>query len=77
MLFFRSEEAIATWCRDNGQEQGPLVTIPQLWQLAVRWYRSRLDPDARRPKPAEMVRIFGDIGLRGEFWNPAADRFGS
>ena len=77
MLFFRSEEAATRWCRDHDQVPGPLVTLEQLWQLAVRWYRSRLQADARRPEPAELVQLFDEIGLRGDFWDPAADRFGS
>ena len=55
----------------------PLVTIPQLWQLATTWYSTRLQEDSRRPKPDEMRSIFGAIGLEGEFWDPTADTFGS
>ena len=77
MNLFRSEEHVIRWCRDHDQPRGPLVTIDQLWTLAVRWYGNRLQPDSRRPKPAEMVGIFADIGLSGDFWNPPADTFGS
>ena len=72
MLFFRSEERVAEWCRAQGLPQRPLISLRQLWQLADAWYRTRLTPEARRPTPAEMVRIFASIGLEGPFWDPQA-----
>ena len=53
----------------------PLVTIEQLWGLAVAWYATRLEPASRRPQPAEMREIFGRFGLTGDFWDPQADSF--
>ena len=76
MLFFRSEELVNAWCRARGIERRPLVTIPQLWELAVAWYGTRLSAEARRPGPEEMRRIFGRIGLTDSFWDPQADAFG-
>jgi len=75
MLFFRSEERVREWCRDLGLPLRPLVRIDQLWRLAVAWYATRLQPTSRRPQPDEMRRIFADIGLAGEFWDPQSDRF--
>ena len=76
MLFFRSEERVNDWCRDNGVSRRPILTLDQLWRLAVAWYSTRLTPDARRPQPEEMRRIFGAIGLEGPFWDPHSDAFG-
>jgi hypothetical protein len=75
MLFFRSEELIQAWCEKRGVRPQPAVTMDQLWQLAVTWYGSRLQPDARRPAPPEMRAIFEGIGLHGDFWDPMADTF--
>ena len=75
MLFFRSEEMVRAWCQEEGVPVRPLVTIEQLWGLAVAWYATRLDPASRRPRPDEMREIFGDLGLAGEFWDPQADTF--
>ena len=75
MLFFRSGERVADWCRDHGIPRRPLIALPQLWRLAVAWYGNRLTPEARRPAPAEMVGIFRGIGLEGPFWDPQADTF--
>ena len=75
MLFFRSEELVDAWCRARGAPRRPLVRMDQLWRLAVTWYSSRLEPDSRRPAPAEMRGVFERIGLAGDFWDPRADSF--
>ena len=75
MLFFRSEERVVEWCRERGVQPRPLVTVPQLWQLAAAWYSKRLDADARRPSPDEIRAIFARIGLADPFWGPQADTF--
>jgi hypothetical protein len=76
MLFFRSEEQIDAWCRARNIPKRPVVSIPQLWDLATSWYGTRLDPDSRRPGPEEIRAIFHRIGLVDPFWDPQADRFG-
>jgi hypothetical protein len=76
MLFFRSEERVQEWCRERGIPVRPLVRMTQLWGLATAWYSTRLQPDSRRPQPAEMREIFARLGLDGDFWDPQADRFG-
>jgi hypothetical protein len=76
MLFFRSEDLVDAWCQARGIERRPLVTIPQLWELAIAWYSTRLSAEARRPGPDEMRRIFARIGLTDPFWDPQADAFG-
>ncbi len=75
MLFFRDEEHVNAWCAANAVPRRPMVTLDQLWKLSVAWYSSRLTPDARRPAPDEMRRIFRDIGLDDPFWDPQSDRF--
>jgi hypothetical protein len=75
MLFFRSEEHVREWCHARATVQNPIVSMPQLWQMADRWYGTRLTPTARRPGPDAMRRIFAEIGLTGPFWDPRADTF--
>ena len=77
MLLFRSEETVAQWCAAHGIPVRPLVTLTQLWSLAVTWYANRLTVDSRRPAPDEMVEIFARLGLEGPFWNPKADQWRS
>lgn len=76
MLFFRSEERVREWCLATGYPVRPLVRMDQLWELAREWYATRLQPDSRRPQPAEMRHIFARLGLTGDFWNPQSDVFG-
>jgi len=75
MLFFRSEDMVRDWCAERRVPMRPLVNIPQLWKLSTTWYSNRLQVDAHRPKPDEMVSIFAGLGLTGDFWDPRADRF--
>jgi hypothetical protein len=77
MLFFRSEDLVREWCRGQNIPLRPLVRMDQLWGLAREWYSTRLQPDSRRPAPAEMLEIFARLGLTGEFWDPTSDTFGS
>ena len=76
MLFFRSEERVREWCEAHRIPVRPLVTILQLWALSEAWYATRLQPDSRRPQPAEMREIFARVGLTGDFWDPQSDSFG-
>ena len=75
MLFFRSEDLVNAWCQARGITPRPIVSMEQLWQLAVTWYATRLSPEARRPRPDEMRRIFAQLGLDDPFWDPQADTF--
>lgn len=75
MLFFRSEEHVDRWCEMNETPKRPLVSLEQLWFLAVAWYENRLTPASRRPAPQEMAGIFDSIGLTGPFWDPQADQW--
>lgn len=75
MLLFRSEETVTQWCSGRGIPRRPLLTLEQLWHLAVAWYENRLTVESRRPGPEEMVGIFGAIGLEGPFWDPKADQW--
>jgi len=68
MLLFRDEEHVDRWCERRGLPKRPLVSLPQLWQLAVAWYGERLTPQARRPMGDEVREILERVGLRGEFW---------
>lgn len=75
MLFFRSEEMVDEWCRVHELPKRPLISLDQLWQLALAWYSNRLNENARRPGPDEMREIFARVGLEGPFWDPKSDYF--
>jgi hypothetical protein len=75
MLLFRSEETVDLWCEAHAIPKRPLITLAQLWQLAVHWYGDRLTVESRRPAPNEMMSIFASIGLTGPFWDPKSDQW--
>jgi hypothetical protein len=75
MLLFRSEETVDAWCAARKLPKRPLVSLEQVWVLAMEWYANRLTPESRRPKPDEMVGIFAKIGLTEPFWDPKVDVF--
>ena len=75
MLIFRSEDHVNRWCMDRGIPRRPLISLEQLWQLAVAWYENRLTTESRRPAPEEMVQIFAGLGLVGPFWDPRSDQW--
>jgi len=77
MLLFRSEETVDRWCESHGSQRRPLVSLDQLWRLAVAWYANRLTVESRRPGPDEMVSVFASIGLTGPFWDPTSDAWKS
>jgi hypothetical protein len=68
MLLFRSEKHVDRWSRDHGVPRRPLVSLDQLWKLALAWYENRLTVESRRPGPDEMEHIFAEVGLEGPFW---------
>ena len=75
MLFFRSEEHVERWCQARELPMRPILSLEQLWHLAMTWYGNRLTVESRRPGPDEMVSIFAAIGLEGPFWDPQSDVF--
>jgi hypothetical protein len=72
MLLFRSEESVEAWCSTRDLPVRPMLTLEQLWQMALAWYSNRLTEESRRPGPDEMASIFAGIGLTDAFWDPKA-----
>ena len=75
MLLFRSEENVNRWCEGRNLPRRPLVSLEQLWQLAIHWYANRLTTESRRPDADEMAQIFAGVGLTGPFWDPKSDQW--
>jgi hypothetical protein len=44
------------------------VPLEQCWELAKRWYKGREELDWLRPAPAELRKIFREVGLLDPFW---------
>ena len=72
MLLFRSEETVEAWCAERTLPVRPIITLEQLWEMALAWYSNRLTEESRRPGPDEIGQIFARIGLTDPFWDPNA-----
>lgn len=72
MLLFRSEEHVNQWCADRRLPRRPILSLEQLWQMALAWYQNRLTIESRRPGAAEITQIFARLGLTDPFWDPKA-----
>ena len=68
MLLFRSEEHLQGWLARHGYGRGALLSLDQVWGLALAWYRDKLSPDWRRHTPEEAQAAFASLGLTGDFW---------
>ncbi len=77
MLLFQSEEHVNRWCQAHNVPRRPIISLDQLWQLAVVWYENRLTVESRRPGPTEMAGVFAKIGLKGPFWDPFSNKWDS
>lgn len=60
MLFFRSEERVDEWCREQGVPRRPILSLDQLWKLGVAWYENRLTT-----RSAASSRGSASTGLSG------------
>ena len=61
MNLFRSEEHV-------GAEDGAVIPIAKLSELAHAWWGDRLDPDWRPRTREQNAAILERLGLTGEFW---------
>ncbi len=48
--------------------RGAALNIEQAWDLALGWYRDRLDPDFAGRSAGDIRAIFSRLGLTGPFW---------
>jgi hypothetical protein len=68
MLFFRSEEALSQWLVAQKSPRGAALSIPQLWELSLRWYQDRMSPEYHGRTMEQAQKIFRELGLTSEFW---------
>jgi alkylmercury lyase-like protein len=65
---FRRGEDCDSWCARHGFRVGAVVTMGRVRELARRWYGAYLDRDWKKWSRREAQKIFGEVGLGGEFW---------
>ena len=69
LLPFASEAQVDLWCARHRLPRGEVLSMPQLYALARRWYGGHLARDWVKHTPDEAAAIFEEIGLVGEFWD--------
>jgi hypothetical protein len=65
---FRSEAELDGWLSETGNSYGASVTVQTAYDLAILWYRKRMDTDWNPPSAAEAEAVFRRFGLTGDFW---------
>jgi len=68
MVFLRSEDHLHRWLAANGWEPGATIPAPQANELAVGWWRTRLDVAWRPRAVDESQALLQGAGLVGDFW---------
>jgi hypothetical protein len=68
MNLFRSEGHVRTWLEMRGYEDGQVIGVGQLSDLAHAFYGNRLAPDWRPRTLEETQAILDSVGLTGPFW---------
>jgi len=48
--------------------RGTVVSLEHVWRLAGPWYANRLDENWRPRSAEEVMRLFAEAGLTGDFW---------
>jgi len=66
--FFRSEDSIRQWQVEQGNFQGEILSLAEVWELSQRWYHQRLSPVYRGCTVAQVEEIFRSLNLTSEFW---------
>ncbi len=65
---FCSREHVAAWLARHRLDEGSVLDLETLWQLARGWYAGRLDSDYRRREPSDAKDYLRAAGLSGAFW---------
>ena len=71
MVYLRSEVHLARWLEANGWEPGATLTATKMWELAQRWWSTRLEADWRPRLTGASQTILDDLGFAGDFWQLA------
>lgn len=65
---FCSRDCVSGWLTATGQDQGYVMDLSTLWNLAAHWYDGRLDHGYTRREPAAAHDYMRSVGLSGQFW---------
>lgn len=49
--------------------RGAVLPFAAMWRFSQRWYAGRDKAEWRRFTPQQMVQLFRESGLDGDFWS--------
>jgi hypothetical protein len=65
---FCSRDCVSAWLAATGRDEGYLMDLTTLWNLAAHWYDGRLDRGYVRREPSAAHDYLRSVGLSGPFW---------
>jgi hypothetical protein len=69
MSLFRSEEHVLNWTKANEYPIGAIVSLQQVWRLAMAWYADPREPTWRPRTRDESQAVLASVGLTSPFWD--------
>lgn len=68
MLFFSDAAHFRSWRRSHPEAQGADLSVETVLKLSEPLYREKMELGFARPSRDQLIQLFQDLGLRGEFW---------
>jgi hypothetical protein len=68
MLFFASGAHLRAWREVHPDARGEELAIDLVLRLSVPIYSGKFEREYARPSHDELVQLFRDLGLTGDFW---------
>ena len=73
-LFFPSEMAVDSWCKQYGHPKGAILSIGTGMKLAKLWFGDFAAPNWRQKSAIDANATFEELGLDLKFWKVANAR---
>ncbi len=68
MLFFSSSEHLRQWRQGHPDARGAELEVEVVVRLSGPLYAGKLDRGYVRPTRDQLIRLFGELKLTGDFW---------
>jgi len=68
MLFFSTPDHLQSWRGSHPEARGVGLSVEVVLKLSGPLYAGKMTLGFTRPSREELIRLFRDLGLTGEFW---------